>query len=86
MQTDRVLDSIQYCNWHLMPIASQHAIQLMILRAQHPPKLMSGNVELNFNLFVNVRRFGFICHSFRIINCFTFADNEEYLFVYYGHG
>lgn len=55
IQNDRILNSIQYCNWYLLPVDLQITVKFVILKAQNMPKLMAGTSEMNLMLFVNVR-------------------------------
>lgn len=54
LATDKLLYHIQHCDWYLLPTELQRCVMLMIIRAQNPPRLMTGTKPLNFDTFVNV--------------------------------
>lgn len=89
--SDKCLNSIQYCEWHLLPVQLQRNLQLMLLRAQHMPHLMAGTTPLNLDTFVNVsvafRLFARLCvPSNDVVFLFSVSDGQEYLFVDHDHG
>lgn len=65
-----------------MPLDSQRIIQMMILKAQHTPKLVAGTVPMDFNLFVNVGNGPTNVYEVWLILYFlSIIDYEKYLFI-----
>lgn len=48
-------------NWYLMDLDIQKDINMIILRAQNPPRLTAGRaMDLNVNTFMNVSHFALL--------------------------